>query len=223
MEIINVVIITIASVITLFVIAKIIGHKQMSQLDFFDYISGITIGSIAAEMILEVEKPWKPMLAMIIYGLVTFGLAKVTSRFSRARKYINGTPTILMDNGKIYRENLKKAKLDLSEFMVMCRQLGYFNLEDIQTAVFEYNGRLSVLPVSNKRPVNPEDMNLKIPIEHIGTEVIMDGRVLSGNLKRLGFEEKWLQKQLEKQGYHDVKEVFLAICDGDKKLKIYSK
>ena len=223
MEIINVVIITIASIVSLFVIAKIIGHKQMSQLDFFDYISGITIGSIAAEMILEVEKPWKPMLAMIIYGLVTFGLAKVTSRFSRARKYINGTPTILMDNGKIYRENLKKAKLDLSEFMVMCRQLGYFNLEDIQTAVFEYNGRLSVLPVSNKRPVNPEDMNLKIPIEHIGTEVIMDGRVLSGNLKRLGFEEKWLQKQLEKQGYHDVKEVFLAICDGDKKLKIYSK
>ena len=223
MEIINVVIITIASIVSLFVIAKIIGHKQMSQLDFFDYISGITIGSIAAEMILEVEKPWKPMLAMIIYGLVTFGLAKVTSRFSRARKYINGTPTILMDNGKIYRENLKKAKLDLSEFMVMCRQLGYFNLEDIQTAVFEYNGRLSVLPVSNKRPVNPEDMNLKIPIEHIGTEVIMDGRVLSGNLKRLGFEEKWLQKQLEKQGYHDIKEVFLAICDGDKKLKIYSK
>lgn len=221
MEIINVILITLLSVTTLFIIAKIIGHKQMSQLDFFDYISGITIGSIAAEMILEVEKPWKPLLAMVIYGVITFGLAVITSRFPRTRKYINGTPTILMDNGKLYRENMKKAKLDLSEFMVMCRQLGYFNLNEIQTAVFEYNGRLSVLPVSKKRPMTPEDMSLEPPVEHICTEVIMDGRVLSENLKRLGFEEKWLKKQLESQGYHDAKEVFLAVCDGDKKLTVY--
>ncbi len=193
----------------------------MSQLDFFDYISGITIGSIAAEMVLEVEKPWKPLLAMVIYGVITFGLALMTSRFPRTRKYINGAPTILMDNGKLYRENLKKAKLDLSEFMVMCRQLGYFNLNEIQTAVFEYNGRLSVLPVSKKRPMTPEDMSLEPPVEHICTEVIMDGRVLSENLKRLGLEEKWLKKQLESQGYHDSKEVFLAVCDGDEKLTVY--
>ena len=90
----------------------------MAQLDFFDYITGITIGSIAAEMATELEEPWKPLLAMVIYGAVTLLLSIATNKFPRMRKYLNGTPTILMDNGKLYRENLKKAKLALSEFCV---------------------------------------------------------------------------------------------------------
>lgn len=221
MDILNLILTSLLSVAALFIIAKVLGHKQMAQLDFFDYITGITIGSIAAELATELENPWKPLLAMVIYGGATFCLGIITSKIPDSRKYINGTPTIIMDNGKIYRDNLKKAKLDLSEFMVMCRQLGYFNLSDIQTAVFEYNGRLSVLPVSNKRPINPEDMNINPPVEHICTEVIMDGRILSENLKRLGFEENWLKKQLASQGYKDHRKVFLAVCDGDKKLTVY--
>ena len=102
----------------LFLAAKLTGHKQISQLDFFDYITGITIGSIAAEMATELEEPWKPLLAMVIYGAVTLLLSIATNKFPRMRKYLNGTPTILMDNGKLYRENLKKAKLALSEFCV---------------------------------------------------------------------------------------------------------
>lgn len=84
------------------------GHKQISQLDFFDYIAGITIGSIAAEMATELEEPWKPFVAMIIYGGATLLLSIISIKFPRTRKYLNGTPTILMDNGKLYRENLKK-------------------------------------------------------------------------------------------------------------------
>lgn len=221
MEIVYVILTSLLSVAILFITAKIMGHKQLSQLDFFDYITGITIGSIAAELATELEKPWKPLIAMVVYAGISLGLSLITGKFPKTRKVINGTPTILMDNGKLYRNNLKKAKLDLSEFMVMCRQLGYFNLSDIQTAVFEYNGRLSILPVSDKRPIKPEDMRLKPPVEHICTEVIMDGRIMSENLKRLGFEERWLKKQLESQGYHDAKEVFLAVCDGDKKLTVY--
>ena len=121
----------------LFLVAKFIGHKQISQLDFFDYITGITIGSIAAEMATELEEPWKPLTAMVIYGGVTLLLSVISNKFPRARKYLNGTPTILMDHGKLYYQNLKKAKLDLSEFMVMCRQQGYFDLTNIETAVFE--------------------------------------------------------------------------------------
>ena len=111
----------------LFLVAKFIGHKQIAQLDFFDYITGISIGSIAAEMATELEEPWKPLAAMVIYGGATLLLSIVSKRFPRSRKYLNGTPTILMDHGKLYYENLKKAKLDLSEFMVMCRQQGYFS------------------------------------------------------------------------------------------------
>ena len=139
---------------SLFIIAKFIGHKQIAQLDFFDYITGITIGSIAAEMATELEKPWKPLTAMVIYGGAAWLLGILSNKFPRMRKYRNGTPTILMDHGKLHRENFIKAKLDLSEFMVMCRQQGYFDLTSIQTAVYEYTGKLTILPVSDKRPAN---------------------------------------------------------------------
>ena len=222
MEIIKVLLTSLLSVAALFSIAKIMGHKQMSQLDFFDYISGITIGSIAAELATELEEPLKPLIAIAVYGATAVLLTKVTSLFPKTRKYINGTPTILMNNGKLYRENMKKAKLDLSEFMVMCRQQGYFNLSDIQTAVFEFNGRLSILPVSKKRPANPEDLNLSPAPEYIQTEVVMDGRVLDENLKRMGLDDKWLQKQLQAQGYKKAGEVFLAICDENNQLTVFA-
>lgn len=222
MEIIKVLLTSLLSVGVLFAIAKIMGHKQMSQLDFFDYISGITIGSIAAELATELEEPLKPLIAIAVYGAVAILLSKITSLFPKTRKYINGSPTILMNNGKLYRENLKKAKLDLSEFMVMCRQQGYFNLSDIQTAVFEFNGKLSILPVSKKRPVNPEDLNLSPAPEFIHTEVIMDGRILGENLKRMGLDDKWLQKQLNAQGYKKTEEVFLALCDENNQLTVFA-
>ena len=221
MEIFKVILMSVLSAAALFIIAKFIGHKQMSQLDFFDYITGITIGSIAAELATELEEPLKPLIAMIIYGVITFILTATTSRFPKMRKFVNGTPTIIMDNGKIYRKNLKKAKIDLSEFMVMCRQEGYFNLADIQTAVFEYNGKLSVLPVSTKRAVNPDDMNLSPQPEYISTEVIMDGRILDDNLKRMGLDTKWLQKQIKEQGFKNAEEIFLGICDRNKNLSLY--
>ena len=204
---------TIGSFVALFIAAKVVGHKQIAQLDFFDYITGITIGSIAAEMATELEEPWKPLCALLIYGAVTLLLSMLTNKFPRLRKYLSGTPTILMDNGKLYRENLKQAKLDLSEFMVLCRQQGYFDLSSIQTAVFEYNGRLTILPVSSRRPATPEDMNLHPEQEQIFTELIMDGRVLEGNLKRMGLDRSWLDKQLRQQGYHSPREIFLALRD----------
>lgn len=222
MEIMNALLTSLLSVGALFAVAKIMGHKQMSQLDFFDYISGITIGSIAAELATELEEPLKPLIAIAVYGAAAVLLSKITSLFPKTRKYINGTPTILMNDGKLYRENLKKAKLDLSEFMVMCRQQGYFNLSDIQTAVFEFNGKLSILPVSKKRPANPEDLNLSPVPEYIQTEVIMDGRILDENLKRMGLDDKWLQKQLNAQGYKKTEEVFLAPCDENNQLTVFA-
>ena len=221
MEIIKVILTSILSVVVLFIIAKILGHKQMSQLDFFDYITGITIGSIAAELATELEKPLKPLIAMVVYGAITVILTLVTSKLPETRKYINGTPTIIMNNGKLYRKNMKKAKLDLSEFMVLCRQEGYFNLDDIQTAIFEYNGRLTVLPKSNKRPANPEDMSISPNPEYINTEVIMDGRILEENLKRMGLNSVWLNNQLKNQGYKNAKEIFLGLCDENKQLTHY--
>ena len=205
----------------LFLIAKCMGHKQVAQLDFFDSLTGITIGSIAAELATELESPWKPLTALLIYGGLALRLDVLTKRSARSCKYVNGTPTILMDQGKLYRENLKKARLSLSNFLPLCRQSGYFNFSDIHTAGFEPNGRLAVLPRSDKRPATPEDLSLSPPQEALLAEVILDGRVLDENLRRMGLDVNWLEKQLRAQGYQSAQEVFLGLCDRNRALALY--
>lgn len=222
MDFIKLISTSLLSVVSLFLIAKIMGHKQVAQLDFFDYINGITIGSIAAELATELEAPWKPLIAMIIYGMTAVGLSLLTNKYPKIRKYVNGSPTILMNGGKLYRKNMKKAKLDLSEFLTMCREQGYFDLNDIQTAIFEYNGKLTILPKSANRPVTPADIELNPEPDHINTEVIMDGRIMNENLKRMGLDLQWLEKQVKAQGYHDAKEIFLGLCDNNNKLSLFA-
>ena len=112
MEPLQIILTSLLSIVILFVLAKLMGHKQIGQLDLFDYITGITIGSIAAELATELENPVQPLTAMIVYGLVSFLLRLLTNKFPRTRKFVNGTPTILLHEGKLYRKNMKKAKLD---------------------------------------------------------------------------------------------------------------
>lgn len=216
MDIIKVILTSLLSVVTLFIIAKLMGHKQVAQLDFFDYISGITIGSIAAELATELEEPYKPLTALVIYGSISLLLGILTHKLPRTRKYINGTPTILLCDGKLYRENLKKSKLDLSEFLLLCREQGYFDLAEIKTAIFEHNGKLSILPRSADRPLTPSDMNITVEESDIGTEVIMDGRVMGENLRRIGRDNNWLETQVKKQGYKNVQEIFLGVYQKEK-------
>ena len=194
----------------------------MAQLDFFDYVSGITIGSIGAELATNLEEPWNPLIALGIYGGVSVMLSLLTHKFPKTRKYINGTPTILMNEGKIYRKNLKKAKLDLSEFMLLCREQGYFDMNEIQMVVFEHNGKLSILPKAANRPATPEDLKITAKATHIGVEVIMDGRIMGENLSRMGRDVNWLTKQLKTQGHKDAKEIFLGIYRPEEdKLTLY--
>lgn len=212
---------TLGSFGALFIAAKLIGHKQIAQLDFFDYITGITIGSIAAEMATELEEPWKPFVAILLYGGVTLLLSVVTNKFPRTRKYLYGAPVVLLDRGKLFRENLKKAKLDLSEFIVLCRQQGFFDLTNIQTAIFEYNGKLTILPVSSQRPATPGDLELSPEQELLFSELIMDGRIQEENLRRMGLDLTWLERQLRQRGVHSAGDVLLAVCDRNQKLVIY--
>lgn len=221
MDIIKVILTSLLSVAVLFVITKVMGHKQIAQLDFFDYISGITIGSIGADLAIDLETPWKSLIAVIVYGIASILLSAAANKYQKSRKIINGAPSIIMDNGKIYRENLKKSKLNLSDFMMMCRELGYFELNDIQTAVFEANGKLTVLPKSEKRPLTPQDMDISLPKQSIGTEIIMDGNILHENLKRKGLDIIWLKNELDKQNCNSSKEILLAVCDNNNKLTIY--
>lgn len=211
MNLLQIVLCALLSVVSLFFITKLMGHKQVAQLDFFDYISGITIGSIAAELATNIEEFYKPLIALVIYGIFSVFLNFLTEKLPKTRKYINGTPTILLNDGKLYRKNLKKAKLDLSEFLLLCREQGYFNVDDIQCAIFEHNGKLSVLPKAFARPVTPEDLKIPIKAAHIGTELILDGRIMGENLSRIEKDEAWLKENLRTLGCRDEKEIFLAI------------
>lgn len=221
MQILKIILTALLSVTALFIITKIMGHKQIAHLNFFDYVTGITIGSIAAELATSIERPLYPLVAMGVWCAVSTIFSLVTSKFPRSRKFINGVPTIIMSGGKLYRKNMKKAKLELSEFMAMCRQEGYFDLSDIHTAVFEYNGRLTVLPKSDKRPLEPYDMNLSPTQETLSVEVIMDGRIMGENLHRMGLDERWIMRHISDKGYKSPREIFLALCDENHELTVF--
>lgn len=222
MIIIKVISISVASLVIMFILTKIMGNKQMSELTMFDYINGITIGSIAAEMSTsEIDEVIKPIVAMVTYALVATLISIVVNKSIKARRLLSGTSVIIYDNNKIYKKNLSKVKLDLNEFLAQCRINGYFNLSDIQTVVFEPNGRLSILPKANARPLVPDDMAIQVPDSSILSTVILDGKLMSANLKQTGNDETWLNKELQKLGYSSVKKVFLGLVDNSNKLYVY--
>lgn len=195
----------------------------MSQMSMFDYISSITIGSIAAEMATSLEDDWKkPLIAMVIYALLDIILAISTSKFIKVRRLLSGRPSVLYDNGRFYYKNLKKAKMDSVEFLMKCRYNGYFDLADIQTAVLEANGMLSILPVAKSRPVTPNDLNLSPRQEQLVANVIIDGKVMEENLKNMGHDKNWLISQLRKRDI-ELSKVFIATCDEQNALNIYVK
>lgn len=224
MEVIQTIITALGSIVTLFILSKLMGNREMSQLSVFDYINSITIGSIASEMATcEFTDLVKPFTAMLVFAIFNICLSLLTNKSIRARRLVTGKPSILYDNGQLYYKTFEKAKMDLGEFLVQCRVNGYFDLSEIQTALLEPNGKISFLPVSNKRPVTGEDLNISPSQNYLVANVIIDGKIMSQNLKHIGNNENWLTKQLRIHNISDVSEVFLATCDRNNKLCIYKK
>ena len=224
MDLLTVLFTSLGSVAALFLLTELMGKKQMAELSMFDYINGITIGSIAAEMATSLEDDFlKPLLAMVIYAVASITISKLSCKSLKFRKIFTGKPLILLENGKLYKNSLKKAKLDLNEFLTQCRTNGYFDINNINTAILEPNGKLSFLPVSSQRPATPADLNINVDQEKIPINVIVDGVLLKDNLKYTGNNENWLKKQLKEQGTSKIEDIFLATCNNDNKLTIYLK
>lgn len=224
MDFFKISILSLTSLIVLFILTKLMGNKEMSQLSMFDYIISITIGSIAAEMSTALEDEfWQPLLAMFIYASVSIIISFISSKSLKARRIITGPTLILLDNGKLYFKNFKKAKLDLDEFLMLYRTNGYFNLSDIQTALLESNGKISFLPKAEKRPTITSDFDLKPKQDRITVNVILDKKIIYDNLEYTGNDYMWLQEQLTKQGINNIEDVFLATCDSENNLSVYTK
>lgn len=214
---------TVVSVAMMFLIAKVVGYRQISELSMYDYINSITLGSIAADLAIAPE--WDEavycLIGMVVYGTFTLLFSFVSTKSKAARKILVGPPIVLMEKGKIYRNSFKKARLDLDEFLSMCRASGYFDPAKIDTVLLEPNGKISVIPKSSDRPLTTNDMNLPAQREGISPNVVMDGRILSGNLRRSGRDEAWLQNELKNQGVKSVEDVFLATIDSNGQLQVF--
>lgn len=217
----KVILASLGSVTVLFLLTKLMGNRQMSQLSMFDYINGITIGSIAAEMATTIEGDvWQPLVAMAIYGGLSILISIVTEHSIRLRRLLTGKPLVLYDKGKLFAQNLKKARLDVNEFLTQCRSNGYFDLSQLETAVLETNGRISFLPHSTERPIMPRDLGLPVTEEGLVANIIIDGKVLWENLKNTGNNQDWLEKKL-KENHLTVGEILLGTCDRQNRFTAY--
>lgn len=209
------------SVLFLFVLTKIMGNKQISQMNMFDYIIGISIGSISAEMAVELEDSVvKPLVAMSVYALISIIFAILTNKSVFFRKIITGRTILLFEDGTFYKENFKKARMDVNDFLSMLRMKGYFDVSQLQNVILEPNGTLSVLQKSEFRPMIPNDNNLAPAPENIIPCVILDGHIMSENLKLSGKNDEWLTKKLREQKISDLADVFLATVS-ENNLSVY--
>lgn len=213
---------SLVSIVVLFVLSKIIGNKQMSNLNLFDYINGITIGSIAAEMAIgEKGEFWNCLIALVVYAFVAITLTLLSQKSIVLRRFFTGKSIVLYDKGKIYKRNFSTSKIDMNEFLTMLRDKGFFALDDVETVFLEQNGQMSVLPKESKRAVTPDDLKLCVHQTRAEIVVITDGKILEENLKSTGNNKKWLEKQLNLQNLN-IKDVFAGVCDGNNNLKIYN-
>lgn len=221
MDLFKVFLATLGAIVVLFFLSKLMGNKQISKMNMFDYINGITIGSIAAEMATSLEADvLKPLLAMILFGVVTYVISIITNKSTALRRLITGKSIVLFDNGKLYKNNFKKAKIDMTEFLEELRSNGYFSMGDIELVVFEPSGKLSIMPKPQKRPCTTGDLALAVPKDRPEVNVILDGKILQKNLKYSGNNLEWLNKKLKSNNLL-TKEVFLATVNNDNEITFY--
>ena len=223
-ELLSVTIRAISSLITLFLVTKLLGKKQVSQLSLFDYVIGISIGNFAAEMTINLESnEINGIWAVVLFGIFAYLVSIATMKSIWLRRFFMGTPTVIIQDGKILEKNLRKVKFDINDMLEEIRELGYFDLSQVKYAVMEADGKFSILPYPEYRPLTPKDMNIKVENEGICSNVIIDGKIMHNNLKNINKDEKWLKQELKVKGHSDISKILLATVDLNKKLTIYKK
>lgn len=215
---------TILVLIILFFITKMMGKKQISELNFFDYVVGITIGSIAADISLDIEKNMLAgIAALFIYGFISYIISFVSIKSILARRFFIGVPTVLVEKGKIIESGLKKSKIDVNDLLMVARENGYFNLDEIDYALMEVNGNISFLPKEKEKPVTKKDIKIKCSNEGLTVNAIIDSKYMANNMKAINKDKEWLDHELKVNGYDNYDNILLATIDNNYKVTIYEK
>ena len=199
------------SLIFLFFVIKILGKKQVSQLNIFDYVIGISLGNLAAEMTINSDiSVINGFLAMTIYGMCSLFVSFITSKSIIARRFISGIPIVLIERGKISKDNLKKVKLDLNDLMQDAREDGIFDLSKVYYAVMEASGKVTFLLKSEYEPLTGKDMKIEKEENTLSAVLIMDGNIMDNNLKNIKKDKNWLIKKIKANNYN-VSDIFLLL------------
>ena len=215
---------SVLSLIILFIVTKMIGKKQVSELSLFDYVIGISIGNFAAEMTVNTDVPFfYGVIAVFVFGFIALLVSWITMKNIKLRRLLIGKPNILVERGKLLEANFRKTKYDIHDFLEQCRISGYFDVSQIEYAVVEANGKLSILPKAEYQPVTSKDLNLKVNPTRLVANIIVDGHIMENGLNDMHKDEEWLKKELKIKGYTSYDSILLATLDAQEKLVVYEK
>ncbi len=207
--------------ISLFIFTRVLGKQQISQLTFFDYVLGITIGSLAGTLTTDLSsRAWPHWVGLFTWSVLSYLMQLITMKWMYAAKYINGDPNIVIINGKIMEEALKKMKYRIDDILQLLRDKDIFDLSEVEFAILEPNGKISVLKKAENNPVTAKDMKISVSPSKLSTGLIYDGMIIEENLAKIKKDKKWLMKELKKQKIKDVSEVVLATLESTGNLYI---
>jgi uncharacterized membrane protein YcaP (DUF421 family) len=204
---------SIGIVAAVFFITKLLGKKQLSKLSFFEYITGVTVGSIAGTLSMDLDLPLgEGLMSILIWFSIPFIFSLISLRSTKFRHFVEGIPTVFIENGNIDEKALKREKYTTDELLEQLRKKNIFRAEDVEFAALDTNGDLSVLLKKNKQPVIYEDINVSLRKATPPQTIISDGKVDIGALEKISLTEMWLKSELSKRNL-SIKDVFLAQSD----------
>lgn len=210
--------------ISLLIFARILDKTQLGQLTFHEYISGITMGSIAGSMAsAEPDKFWSHYLDLFIFFILTYLLSIITIKNRPLRKLIEGSPSMIIENGRILKKNMRSIRYDLDELNSQLREKGIMDISEVQYAAIEPTGQLSVILKPEFQPLTKGDMSIQSPNPVFPIELIMDGQIIEENLTKQNLTHAWLTKQLTKENIQSAAQVMYAVIDSKGQLFISSK
>jgi uncharacterized membrane protein YcaP (DUF421 family) len=211
---------SLGALVVLFAFTRILGKKQISQLTFFEYVMGITLGELAGFVSTDIEKHYfYGILAMTVWFIIPFGLELLTLKSKLLRNWFEGKGTIMIKEGKVLEDNLKKERLTADELLEQLRGKNVFNPADVEFAVMETGGGLSVLLKKDKQPLTASHVGIKAVNEVEPQTVIIDGKIMEEPLATIGLNPGWINSELEKIGL-TVENVFLGQVDAYQQLYV---
>ncbi|MEG6570162.1 DUF421 domain-containing protein [Thermoanaerobacterium thermosaccharolyticum] len=206
------------------VVMRIMGKQQIGQLQPYELVVAIMIADLVAVPMQNKGIPLLtgiiPILTLLISQLF---LSYISMKSLRGREMICGKPTVLIDKGKILTKELQKERYNINDLLEELRVMGYPNIADVEYAILETNGCLSVIPKVDKRPVTPNDLNIKPQYEGLPLPIIIDGNIIHQNMKIANVDMKWLNDQLKMWNVNNIENVILASLDPNKVLTVYKK